>query len=50
MTQQPTETKSKETRREEEHERRISQGRLSFLSTRNVDMRVEHFLPSRTQH
>jgi hypothetical protein len=31
MTKQPTETKKPETR-EEEHERRIKQGRLSFLS------------------
>jgi hypothetical protein len=46
----PTETKSKETRREEEHERRIKQRRLSFLSSRVPDHRVEKFIPSQAQH
>jgi hypothetical protein len=45
-----TEPKSKETLREEEHERRIKQGRLSFLSARVPDRRVEKFIPSREQH
>jgi hypothetical protein len=48
MMNQPTEAE-KETR-EEEHERRIKQGRLSFLSHRHPDMRVEKFIPSREQH
>lgn len=44
------EPKSKETRREEDHERRIKQGRLSYLSARVPDRRVEKYLPSRSQH
>jgi hypothetical protein len=35
-----TEPKSKQTLREEEHERRIKQNRLSYLSTRIPDRRV----------
>jgi hypothetical protein len=49
MTKQST-TKKPETR-EEEHERRTRQGRLSFLSARYAQMRrIEKFIPSREQH
>jgi hypothetical protein len=48
MTKQ--EPKSKQTQREEEHEKRIKQGRLSFKSHRWPDMRKEKFFPSREQH
>jgi hypothetical protein len=44
------EPKSKETKREEEHERRKKHGCLSYLSTRIPDRRVEKFIPSREQH
>lgn len=42
--------KSKETQREEEHERRQQQGRLSYLSARVPDRRVEKYVPSKEQH
>jgi hypothetical protein len=34
----------------EEIERLEKYGSLSFKSTRRPDMRVEHFLPSKTRH
>jgi|GraSoi_2013_40cm_1033754.scaffolds.fasta_scaffold232479_1 hypothetical protein len=54
MTKQSTtETKKPETR-EEEHERRSREGRLSFLSPRNPFKYRAHetfkFIPSREQH
>jgi hypothetical protein len=52
MTKQSPETKKPETR-EEEHERRTREGRLSFLSARYTSpsrQRVFKFIPSREQH